>query len=583
MATRYLAWTALQRMEQQAEPALTEMRNSDNPVFQARAMWLLGKLGLANEKTNAVVREALQDKNADLRIAALRLARQLPTHSRVPDLEEAVINDPSPAVRREMLIGMHETKPGGLQAGAQDEAFASLWSQLAQRYDGSDRWYLEALGIAAAGRWDACLSALTRDLGVRGTSSKAGRDIVWRSRGTNTSELIAAAIQDPATPAEVVPRFFRALDFQSESFRQRVLLSLAFGDYPDLPSERVSLIRSESIARLRSSDVSKNERYQKVLEEVLAQCAGSEQFIRIVDKFSMTNHYDDLLVLAQSKPESQLAADALRVLFDKGQAASLDTAISSDDPDLADRTLTALATAADARGDDLLLPLLSDAKRPLAQRRLAVKALGASTSGAEKLLRMARQRNYPDQLHDAVAAALAAAHSPAVREAAAAIFPAPPTKDSTPLPPLSALMEMKGDSERGKIAFNTTATCAKCHQPNPDGKDVGPDLSQIGDKLARQAMFESILFPSAAISHNFETSLIVTDDGSSHTGILVSQTDTELRLKDENGIIRAIPVGSIDSLQKSDVSLMPSDIQKLLSAQELVDVIEYMSTLKTQK
>jgi putative heme-binding domain-containing protein len=271
------------------------------------------------------------------------------------------------------------------------------------------------------------------------------------------------------------------------------------------------------------------------------------------------------------------------VLFDKGQAASLDTAISSDDPDLADRTLTALATAADARGDDLLLPLLSDAKRPLAQRRLAVKALGASTSGAEKLLRMARQRNYPDQLHDAVAAALAAAHSPAVREAAAAIFPAPPTKDSTPLPPLSALMEMKGDSERGKIAFNTTATCAKCHQPNPDGKDVGPDLSQIGDKLARQAMFESILFPSAAISHNFETSLIVTDDGSSHTGILVSQTDTELRLKDENGIIRAIPVGSIDSLQKSDVSLMPSDIQKLLSAQELVDVIEYMSTLKTQK
>jgi putative membrane-bound dehydrogenase-like protein len=583
MATRYLAWTALQRMGQRAEPVLSGMRNSDNPVFQARAMWLLGKLGLATEKTTAVVLEALQDKNADLRIAALRLARQSLTQSQIPELQDAVINDPSPAVRREILIGMHEIKRGGAQAGAQVDAFSNRWARLAQRYDGNDRWYLEALGISAVGRWDACLSALERDLVADRKASKAGRDILWRSRGTNTSEQIAAVIQDPATPADEVPRFFRALDFQSEPSRQRVLPSLAFGDYPDLPSELVSLIRSESIARLRSSDVSQNERYRIVLEKVLAQCAGSDQFVRIVDKFSMANHYDDLLVLAQSKPESQLAADALSVLFDKGQAALLGTALSSNDPDLVDNTLTALATAGDTRADDLLLPILTDAGRPLAQSRLAVKALGASTSGAEKLLSLARQRDYPDQLRDAVAAVLAAARSPAVRDAAATIFPAPPTKDSTPLPPLSALIEMKGDSERGKIAFHTTATCAKCHQPNADGKDVGPDLSQIGDKLARQAMFESILYPSAAISHNFETSLVVTDDGLTHSGILVSQTDTELRLKDENGIIRAIPAGSIDSLQKSDVSLMPSDIQKLLSAQELVDVVEYMSTLKAQK
>jgi cytochrome c2 len=87
-----------------------------------------------------------------------------------------------------------------------------------------------------------------------------------------------------------------------------------------------------------------------------------------------------------------------------------------------------------------------------------------------------------------------------VREAAGAIFPLPPTKDSTPLPPLSALLEMKGDAERGKIAFHSTGTCAKCHQPNVDGKDVGPDLSAIGDKLARQAFFESILPTSKSCS-----------------------------------------------------------------------------------
>jgi putative heme-binding domain-containing protein len=59
---------------------------------------------------------------------------------------------------------------------------------------------------------------------------------------------------------------------------------------------------------------------------------------------------------------------------------------------------------------------------------------------------------------------------------------------------------MKGDAERGKIAFHSTGTCAKCHQPNVDGKDVGPDLSAIGDKLARQAFFESILPTSKSCS-----------------------------------------------------------------------------------
>jgi putative heme-binding domain-containing protein len=307
------------------------------------------------------------------------------------------------------------------------------------------------------------------------------------------------------------------------------------------------------------------------------------EFIRIVDKFNLANHYADLLTLAQTKPESQLAADALRVLFDKRQSALVSAVISGNDLALVEKTLAAIATAGDPRANGLLFALLSNNEHPLAARRLAVKALGASISGAEKLLEMAQQQSCPAELQDALAATLASAPSPAVRESAAAIFPPVTTKDSTPLPSLTALLEMKGDSERGKIAFNTTGTCAKCHQPNGDGKEVGPDLTAIGDKLARQALFESIMYPSAAISHNFETFSIVTNDGLSYSGILVSQSDQEVKLKDENGIVRAIPTNAVEQQSKSDISLMPSDIQKLLTAQELVDIVEYMSTLKSQK
>jgi putative heme-binding domain-containing protein len=260
----------------------------------------------------------------------------------------------------------------------------------------------------------------------------------------------------------------------------------------------------------------------------------------------------------------------------------LGTALSNRQ-EVVEKTLAAMATTGDGRGDELLLPVLSDDTRPLAVRRLAVKALGASTSGSEKLLDLAQRHDYPPELQDVLAAALHSSGSNAVRDAAAAIFPPPPAKDSTPLPPLRALVEMEGDRERGKVAFNTTGTCAKCHQVDGVGKEIGPNLSVVGDKLARQAMFESILYPSAAISHNFETSVVTSDDGLTRSGILVSESDTEVKLKDEDGIIHTIPVNVIEEMRKSDASLMPSDIQKLLSAQELVDVVEYLSTLKAQK
>jgi hypothetical protein len=42
-------------------------------------------------------------------------------------------------------------------------------------------------------------------------------------------------------------------------------------------------------------------------------------------------------------------------------------------------------------------------------------------------------------------------------------------------------------------------------------------------------------------------------------------------------------VKSIEERKKSDISLMPADMQKLITAQELVDVVDYVSTLKEKK
>ena len=89
------------------------------------------------------------------------------------------------------------------------------------KHDGQDRWYLEGLGIGADLKWDACLNAYLAKVGAEWAQDAAARDIVWRSRATQTPKLLAALITDPATEVEHLARYLRALDFQAPTARAR--------------------------------------------------------------------------------------------------------------------------------------------------------------------------------------------------------------------------------------------------------------------------------------------------------------------------------------------------------------------------
>ena len=139
-----------------------------------------------------------------------------------------------------------------------------------------------------------------------------------------------------------------------------------------------------------------------------------------------------------------------------------------------------------------------------------------------------------------MAAKLHSSSDKGVRDQAAKLFPLPPVKGSKPLPPVAQLVARKGDVARGKLVFEKTGTCAKCHKVNGEGKDVGPDLSGIGNKLSRTAFYESILFPSAGISHNYETYVVVLNDGNSFSGLKISETDDSVTLKNAESIVRKL-------------------------------------------
>jgi putative heme-binding domain-containing protein len=167
-----------------------------------------------------------------------------------------------------------------------------------------------------------------------------------------------------------------------------------------------------------------------------------------------------------------------------------------------------------------------------------------------------------------------------VRKEAANLFPLPPPRNNEPLPPLTQLVGMKGDVQRGRQVFQKTGECAKCHVVNNEGKEVGPNLSEIGGKLSKPALLESILYPSAGIAHSYETWSAVLEDGNIVTGLMVSQTADAVTLKKEDGLTVTLRPSQIEDLVKQKISIMPADLQKTMTTQELVDVVEYLTTLK---
>jgi len=215
-ATRYLAWTKIDRNMEQGVPQqlVNVIRENKDPRARSRALHLLCRIkGL--EQNNVLF--GLKDADPDLRVAGLRIARERKLD--VIPYVKMLVNDPSPPVRRECAIALrHHSSP---------EA-PKLWAQLALQHDGKDRWYLEALGIGADKQWDKYFDAWLADVGDK-WNTPAGRDIIWRSRGRKTAGLLVKIINDKSTTEQERPRYFRSLDFITGPEKDAAMAELALG------------------------------------------------------------------------------------------------------------------------------------------------------------------------------------------------------------------------------------------------------------------------------------------------------------------------------------------------------------------
>ncbi|HEX6223684.1 MAG TPA: HEAT repeat domain-containing protein, partial [Chryseolinea sp.] len=133
----------------------------------------------------------------------------------------------------------------------------------------------------------------------------------------------------------------------------------------------------------------------------------------------------------------------------------------------------------------------------------------------------------------------------------------------------------KGDIERGRILFFGKAICNTCHAIGKEGGTFGPDLTSIQRDRSAHDLVEAIVYPGVSFVREFETYEIKTRDNT-YRGIIQEQTTDVIRLGISPQESVQIQRKDVISTEIQNVSMMPLGLDKILTEQELADLMAFL-------
>jgi putative membrane-bound dehydrogenase-like protein len=158
----------------------------------------------------------------------------------------------------------------------------------------------------------------------------------------------------------------------------------------------------------------------------------------------------------------------------------------------------------------------------------------------------------------------------------------PPVASNPPRHDVDAwLKTLEGPSDPAageRVFFHPRAAgCYRCHQIHGRGGHVGPDLSSDARLLGRRKLVESIVDPSKEIAPRFAPWLLVTKQGRSYTGLLVTEGPGDLETySDAAGKLFILNPADIAERHPLQTSIMPEGLADLLTPQEFRDLVAFL-------
>ena len=522
---RMLGFDALREQgDKVVEPVMAVLSSSPNPYHRARAIFLLAHLGAEGQFE---VERLLKATDAPVRLVALRALRSItPENAKSnPALtasQKALMpllgnlsTDLSAAVRREVAIALRDVPY---------EDCRLMLLNLVKGYDGQDRYYLNALSIAADGKEENLFADL------RPAMPENPAD--WDQRTANLVWELH--------PASAVPLLKKRAEAQTitADARKQAIVALGFVKTKTAAQAMVDLTKSAD-------------------KDIADQAIYWTGFRRGNDWATLLN-WDEVMPIKISTEEQKMLAKR-QILLDEYKTE-------------AEKRKVALEMARDAEGAKILVGLAADKKLP--DDLLAVIGPVILKNPDQTVRTMAKEYFIPKAETPVVAETPKPVASTSTKLQSAPVeTPATPPTASTD-PAITQIAALTGDDRAGLTVFKTN--CATCHRHGQQGNDVGPELTKIHQKFDRNGLLDAIVHPSAGIAFGYEPWLITTKKGQTFYGFLVSDGEQSVVVKGVTGQKHTIPTNQVFSRRQYKTSLMPTPDAMGLNQQQVADLTAFL-------
>ncbi|MEX0729053.1 MAG: PVC-type heme-binding CxxCH protein [Planctomycetaceae bacterium] len=537
---------------------LTKHVTQDTPAIRRDAANVLGLAGPDgpgySDQTRATALEALFEslRKAD--------ADRILEHAliwaviRINDRERTIpyLSDSSPVVRRAALIALDQMDGGDLTRelvspllDTDDPALQQQTLAIMSKHEG---WAAETLDLLrnwlSDAEWDDSRSAVVRGF------------LLAQASQPEIQQLIAETMQRPETARPVKMLLWEVIYRSSLVELPATWLSLIDATLPqpdaELQLQAMQVIQDRNLAQFDSALL------KLITDPATADAVKVEALCAVATRSTSIDDEQFAFLMNQFGDETPpfVQISAARALSDlplsESQLKEL-TTLFNRAATLAMPVLLKAFTHSDAEG--VGLHLVQTLKSSSAAESLAPEELAGIL------------RKYPDSVQTAAAELLKSlgVDLAAQREQMAALLP----------------QVAEGNAEAGKnVFFSKKAACGSCHRVAAEGGRVGPDLTKIGGIRQTPDLLEAVVLPSATFAREYRPYLVLTTEGLVHTGVISQQAADSVTLRTADLKELRILRDEIDEMKESPTSIMPKGFDKLLTNQELADLLAYMRTLK---
>lgn len=516
----------LERQDKNAAALLTRLyKRSKSAKARAQALWCLDGIGSLNESTILL---ALKDSDHNVREQALLLAEpRLSANSALFAPCLALANDPHARVRFQCALTI-----GAVDDARIVPALAKIMEQ-----DFPSRWTGTAILTAVHDRGYDVLQALLADKNNPDASAILVR--LARLVGITESRAKITALLNQIGDAKADSDF---------TWQTSVLNGLTDG-MSTRPSEKLKLmdlVKDQPVARERIEQVfkrsgqiasdDKQPTAQRLVAIGLLAHSGSVETHNVLGTLITPSEPSDIQIAAVRALGRSATPEAIRDLIAKERWNSYTPSVRD-------------AVVAETFPKPELVNILFDAIS-----NKDIPAWSISPMHRDKFI-----NHYNDD---------------AVHKRAIELFRGLRSNDRMKIyEDWKAVASLTGNSKNGHKIF--TKTCTPCHMFEGEGHIVGPDLTGIRNQ-PKATLLLHIIIPEYEIMPTYTLYNVDTKDGESYSGLLSSDSSSSITLRGAAAVEQKIPRANIASMSSSRLSLMPDELEKTMSRQDMADLLAFL-------